>query len=406
MSYTRRGTVAPFLIISMSVFLAAFALAVNKGWLWTVREELKSAADAAALAAMQSFIDDDLLRGDTNRFAHLTTPARQSARQLAQNNTARGQPLQLLDNPENDPKGDIIFGTVTTPRAGDFTAVSSLDSHNQSFINAVVVNARLTRQRGTAPGLIFGVLAGHSNVDVQATSSAVFDRGVRGFHPLYGNVPLAPIAFLSDKTGSDVRSWENQVVLKNGPDLNRFDKSLKTFIADPAGDEIHEFTAAYATKDAQLAVTNSVIVYLGTTDFNRIAIQLRAGLTNEDFDNFGRKLVLHETDGLNVGGQQFGPDSAQPEFQVLVDALTELKNHAAVRVWPIYSKFALGQAHLTGFVAARVISVVPPTPDTPLTFSLQATVTSRPDAITDTDIRGKQATMNGNLYVGKIRRVD
>src|SRR5262249_3290599 len=156
---------------------------------------------------------------------------------------------------------------------------------------------------------------------------------------------------------------------------------------------------AYATKDDQLAASNAVILHLGTSDFNRIATQLRAGLTKEDCDNYGRKLVLHERDGLDVGGQHFGPDAAQPGIKALVDALTELKNQTAVRVWPLYSTFTLGQAHLTGFVAARVINVVPPTPDIPLTFTIQATVISRPDAITDTDLRGKQAKMNSNLYV-------
>src|SRR5262245_12703969 len=369
---SRRGTVAPFLIISMSVFLAAFALAVNKGWLWSVREELKSAADAAALGAMQAFVDDDLLRGDTSRLAELTTRARQSAGQLAQNNLVRGHPLQLLDNPQNDPNGDVNFGAVSTPRSGDFAAVHNLDSHSQSFINAVVVNARLTRKRGTAPGLIFGVFAGHSTVDTQATSSVVLDRAFRGFHSLYCNLPVDPIALWSDVTGTDVRSWENQVVLKNGPDVNRFDKSLQTFITDPAGDQIHELSVAYATKDDQLAIANSVILHVGTSDVQRIAAQIRDGLTKADFDNFGRKLVLHETDALDVSGQQFGPDAAQRAIQAMVDSLVELKSQAAVRIWPLYSKLVLGQAHLTGFVAARVISVVPPTPDTPLTFTVQA----------------------------------
>jgi putative Flp pilus-assembly TadE/G-like protein len=404
----RRGTIAPFLIISLSVFLAAFALAVNKGWLWSVREELKTAADAASLAAMQTYVDDELIRGDASHLSALLQRANQTARQFAQHNRVSGHPLQLKENAENDVRGDIVFGTMSAPRTGAFTALTNRGDADdlQRTTNSVVVQARLTRNRGTAPSLIFGALAGQPAADVQAVSVVVFDRGIRGFRPLYENVPLAPIALLSDPIGSHPLTWENQVIRKGGTDAHRFDSSINGFVSDPRGDHIHEFLAAYAIKPEHLAVSNTVILHLGTQELDRIASQLRSGLTKDDFSSLGGHLVLNETGGLEVSGQQVGPESAQAEFNSLHHALLELKNKAAIRIWPLYSTFVVGQARLTGFVAARIVSVAPVVSDAPLTFVLQATVTSRPDAITDFDLRGKEATFHGNQYVGKIRRVE
>ena len=78
---SRRGTIAPMVIVSLSVLLAAFALCVNKTWLWGVREDVRVAGDAAALAAAFTLIDDDLLKSPmANRKTLSHRPLRPSCR--------------------------------------------------------------------------------------------------------------------------------------------------------------------------------------------------------------------------------------------------------------------------------------------------------------------------------------
>jgi len=401
----RRGTIAPLLAFALVVCLAAFAFAANKSWLYSVREDLRSAADAAALAAAAELVSDDWLRNSVDLLPAMFERAEAAAQTYAAANPVRGQPLALVSNPTNDRAGDVAFGVLTTPRAGDFTTVPPRWSPalRHAAANTVAVAARLRRDRGTAVPLIFGALVVRPTADVQAFSAATVDRGVRGFRPLYGPVPLAPVALLSDPAGVAPPSWEAQVEAGTGPDAATFQPSAGGFNAAPDG--IHEFHAVYPVDPSQLAEGNVAVLQLGNADGNRRAPDLLAGgMTAADFLPLGGQLVLPEVAALDLPAL---PVALAPELPALVAALEYLRTSAAVRVWPLYRPSPTGGAAITGFVAARVVSVTPASsPEQPLRFTLQATMTARPDALTDTDLRGGAATMNGNRYVAKVRRID
>jgi hypothetical protein len=277
---------------------------------------------------------------------------------------------------------------------------------DQGRVNTVIVTGRLSKERGTPAPLIFGLFAGRASADVRAMAAATLDRGVRGFRPLYGPVPLAPVALLSDLSASDARSWEARVELGHGPDAARFDRDLGGIGAGPDG--IHEMDVVYATDPAHVGGANAVIIEYGTSDLFRSAAQLERGLTADDLSVFGGRIVLPESGGLDVTGRQVGPAGDSPEIAERVRTLDVLRANGQVRIWPLYAQFQTGtnQALVSGFVAARVVSVVPPAADEPLRFTLQATFVARPDAVTDTDLRGPAATMNGNRYVCKVRRAE
>src|SRR4051794_27815142 len=94
-SSRRRGSLTPFLLVAFTVLLALFALAVNHARLWTVRAELQTAADAAALAAVQVLVDDDLLRGNPQYLPALLDRSRAAAQQFAQLNGVDGRGFTL-----------------------------------------------------------------------------------------------------------------------------------------------------------------------------------------------------------------------------------------------------------------------------------------------------------------------
>src|SRR5262249_21840195 len=122
----RRGTAALFLIVSSVVLFAAFALAVNHAWLSSIRVEVQTAADAAALAAAQSLVDDDTLRGSAALMPALFANATNEAAVYAAQNTVRGQPLALMENSNNRATGDIVFGMLATPKAYEMTRPDDL----------------------------------------------------------------------------------------------------------------------------------------------------------------------------------------------------------------------------------------------------------------------------------------
>lgn len=404
-AHTRRGTVAPLLVFSLTTLLACFAFAVNKSWLWTVREDVKLSADAAALAAAATLVDDDLIRNDVALLPALLQRAAETARNYGAINPVRSAPLLLLENPDNAVSGDVVFGVVSLPRAGDFTPVPALSTADPAHAqtNSVIITGRQVRSRANAPGMIFGVFAAQGAADVVVTSSATLDRGVRGFRPTLGPTPLAPVALLS---GAAPQSFESQVENGAGLDMQRFDRDAGAFVSDPAGDGVREFPVAYPTDPAHLATASAAIVFVGTSDFDQLSQLLINGVTRDDLNDFGRQLVLPETGGRTMAGLDVGPPGDSPQIIALYQALEQLRQSAAVRIWPTYSTAAAGQVTVTGFVAARVVSVTPPAANQPLQFTVQPTVVSRHDAITDTDLRGTAATLNNNKYVLKVRRVD
>src|SRR5262249_25293055 len=119
----RRGTIAPFVIFALTTLLGFFAIAVNKTWIWAIREDLRTIADSAALAAAQDLVTDDFLRGDLQMVPPILDRATTTAATYAALNTVRARPLQLREHPTEPRFGDVLFGVLSTPRAGVFTAV-------------------------------------------------------------------------------------------------------------------------------------------------------------------------------------------------------------------------------------------------------------------------------------------
>lgn len=406
--HARRATVAPLLLFSLTVLLAAFAFAVNKSWLWSVREELKTAADSAALAGAFGLVSDDFLRADQSLYPSLLQRASDQARAAAYGNAARGHAVTLLDNPDNLAAGDIVFGVRTLPLADDFTLISGRTAPHpdQASVNTVVISSRLTRKRGNAPGLVFGPFLGLTAADAQASSATTLDRGVRGFRPRYGSVALAPIALRSDPSAQSLTSWEYHVA--NGSDLFRFDPATNQFVNDPSGDRIREFPVSYATESNQLADANAALINLSTPDLAVAAQQLIQGISAADLTDSGGQLVLPDSGTLAIAGRQVGPTATSGEIAGIAQSLQSLRASGAVRIWPLYTSFDDGAsaAQVSGFVAARVVELTPPQDQMPLRFTLQATVLSCPQAVTDTELRGPAATMNQNPYIVKLRRIE
>ncbi len=407
---SRRGAVIVWLVFALAVLLAALAVAVNQARLWTARAELQVAADAAALAGAGTLVDDALIRGDPGLLPGLLQNAADAAAGYARANPVLGRPFVLLPNPTNLPDGDILFGTVDTPRSRHLTPavdVQDPDNGGLALVNTVRVAARLTRTRGTAPGLPFAQFMGLGSADVQAEAAATLDRDVIGFQPS-GAQPLllAPLALLADPAAQDARSWQYQVEAGNGPDDVRFDPVGQTFVA--GADGIHEMDAVLALDPGQAGAANVSLLLIGVANASDAARQLLAGMTADQIASLGGPFVLAAADNrLTVPGTVLGPAVGSNDLGALEQALTQLQQEAAPRIWPLSSGLdAGGRPVLCGFVAARVVAVTPAAAGQPLRFTLQATVISSARAVTNAAQRGAGGIALVNPYICKVRLVE
>src|SRR5437660_12841367 len=99
----RPGSVALALLLLLPVLLLTVALVIMGGQLLDARTDLQTSADAAALAAVQVFVDDRVLLGKRQDMLELVAEARAEAWAYGQANPVLGQGLDVYANPTNDP---------------------------------------------------------------------------------------------------------------------------------------------------------------------------------------------------------------------------------------------------------------------------------------------------------------
>jgi hypothetical protein len=153
----RRGIALIWTAIFLLLLIGLIGLAIDWGFVALTSHQLQNTADAASLAGAR------LVR---------TSPAdaRQAAINTAIANQAAKSPVQLRDNPANDPAGDIVIGRYDRD-SGTFTPTLSAP-------NAVKVLARRTGESPNGPlGLLFGRAFGVETVNVQRPAISMVGGG-------------------------------------------------------------------------------------------------------------------------------------------------------------------------------------------------------------------------------------
>src|SRR5438094_10497901 len=103
----RRGSVLALTAVLMVVLIAFLAMAIDVGYLYTMRAELQRSADSAAIAATWELMDKNGKTG-TETASSLTTSANSKAAQFAA--------LNLVGNAAPGLAGsDVVVGYMTYP---------------------------------------------------------------------------------------------------------------------------------------------------------------------------------------------------------------------------------------------------------------------------------------------------
>ncbi len=268
----------PAIVGALVVITLAAALVFDHLWLSTAGDEMRSAGEASALAALGELISDDLLREDDNAAARLAA-ARNQAVRVAGNNTVAGEPLEL----DGSPQGDIRFGVrVPHPDSGSVRFVET--DHRPT---AVEVTARRTRAGGNPVGLFFRGLTGQPVGDVVRRSQATASNSIVGLRPFAGApVPMLPLAILhSDPAGVRSDTWQAQIEQGGGADRYRYDPVSGT--VSSGGDGIAEIVLRSRPSRDDDSLWNVALLDVGTgLDADLVQRQVRRGADIDDFRSF------------------------------------------------------------------------------------------------------------------------
>lgn len=340
----RPAAVAVIVIVSLGMLLGFLALAVDISYLWTARTEMQSAVDASALAAVNTLLSEERLKGSAALLA-LMERARTAAAQYAAANTVLGASLSVDANPDNQPAGDILIGHLADP--ADRT--TPLDLSDPLRFNAVFVRLRHDETRNGSLGLMFARLLGHDSAPVVVQATATFEDGVVGFRiPPSGESPsLLPLALHQDP-------WRALLAggVTGANDNYTYDPATGAVCAGPDG--LPELNLYPGSGAGQLPPGNFGTVDIGspsnsTADLSR---QIRYGLNAEDLSYFGGELKLGPDGTLLLNGDT-GLSAA------IKDDLEFIKGKA--RSIPLFDQVAGPGNNATyrvvGFAGIRIVHV-------------------------------------------------
>ncbi len=146
-SSRRRASAAALVVVSVPVLLGIAAMTVDVGYVYLVRQELQTSADAGALAAAWTFVDQD-----GNMAPNV---ALQQGTALAGVNSAKGVT-------------EITFGWIEDP----LDPTSPFITVDPAEANAIKVTSRRSSETGNPVDLFFAHVFGFAQTDIAARAVA------------------------------------------------------------------------------------------------------------------------------------------------------------------------------------------------------------------------------------------
>lgn len=406
----------PALALALLAILGGAALVIDRLSLDTAKSELRTAAEAAALAAARELANDDRLRPDFDPVA-LQRKARFAAARIANENGIAGEPLTL----NTDSNGDVRCGRLTTD--SDTGETIFVEAEGQDDPTTVVVNARRTADRDSAVPLPFRTFYAPTDADVVAVAEASLDFHVIGLRPVDElPIPTLPLAILSqsleepdsssEKPVTDrgphqqagksskprqprLSTWSRDIEQQRGTDRFGFDTS--TGEVTERSDGIPEITLRTAARSSNVASNAFVLALTGDLTQDGLRRQICEGWSADDLQPVGGKL-LFDRGPLTLAGLR-GVDC-----NVLGSALRKVLGQSRVVFW--YDRevgdadASVASLHISGMVAGRVLSVRELS-DCECEIVFQPAVMATRSAVTATD--GAESGCEKNRYVANLR---
>ncbi len=406
----------PALALALLAVLGGAALVVDRLALDTAKNELRTSAEAAALAAARELANDDRLRPDFDPAA-LQMKSRFAAARIAAENFIAGEALTL----NTEPNGDVRFGHLQVdPETGETIFV---EAEGQDEPTTVVVHARRTSDRDSAIPLPFRTLYAPTDADVVAVAEASINFGVIGLRPIDElSIPTLPLAILSQaveeqdssaekfptardprsKTAQaskpkqpSVSSWARDIEQRRGTDRFGYDASTGEVTQDADG--IPEITLRTVGRSADAKSNTFVLALSGDLTQDSLWRQICEGWSADDLQPLGGELLLGHGP-LNLAGLR-GVDC-----NVLGSALRKMLGQP--RVVFLYDReigdprASVASLQVTKMVAGRVMSVSELS-DSECEIVFQPAVMATRSAVTSSD--ESESGCEKNKYVANLR---
>ncbi len=221
---SRPGKVMVMTMLLMPVLFGTTLMSSDTAVLVNAEAQMKSMADASALAGAMALAAETRLQNATD-ISSLMTDARSRAITVASRNSVLGVSGVLANNVSNTMSGDIVIGTLS-PSDSTSTMVSTAGS--QTLYNAVTVTARRDSSHGGQIPTFFGGPLGIGSRDMTVKSTAIAQNyQIRGMQSVNnGGVNLLPIvldkanydAMMSRTTADQYRYTESSSSVSAGAD--------------------------------------------------------------------------------------------------------------------------------------------------------------------------------------------
>lgn len=227
----RRGSVTVLMALAIVGILAFAAFAIDVGYLLMARSQIQNSADAAAMAAAWSLLDERRLQD--NGMYEVEWDARTAAYKYANGNKVAGDSPSINLNLDNSSDGDVQFGKLTPDHHGNLTSASVMDVNvTPDEFNAVRVLVQRTASTNGEVSLFFGRIFGRNTSAVQAEATAVFRDGLTGFKSK-SHVPFTSLLPFTMK----ITDWQ---ALEAGAGTDDFDVDSGNDTVSSGGDGVAE----------------------------------------------------------------------------------------------------------------------------------------------------------------------
>jgi len=185
----RRGAVVVLAALFLVFMVGCMAFAVDLGYLFVMRGQAQSCADAAALAAAWEMTTDQRVRQENSDvFAKATQKA---IRYAALQDVSRSVHASGGD-PFHGVVSEVLFGRLENPS----NLAEPIAFPKPSECNTVLVRIACTPERGTPVPLFFARIFGRQTASVAAEAAAIFqDRNTVGFRVTDKTGPCSVMPF-------------------------------------------------------------------------------------------------------------------------------------------------------------------------------------------------------------------
>jgi Flp pilus assembly protein TadG len=288
----RRGIAAVMFGIMLPVFIGLTALAVDVSVIALARNQLSTAADAAALAGAMKLADENRVRGATDLTTEITA-ANDQAAALAQDNNVLTQPPVVNEDLSNNGSGDVLVGYIDPQTTG---APLLTGSGYTTLYNSVQVTLKRDSTHVAPVPTFFGRLMGFNgtNVTVQSTAMAQ-NYEISGFKYVNSstNVNLLPIVL-------DIDTYEDMMA---GTTTDQYSYNTSTGAVTSGSDGISE-SLLYPVKNGSPGNWGTIKVGVSNNSTSTLNSQILNGITPAQLATFPNSTIQLDP-SLNPPSIQF-----------------------------------------------------------------------------------------------------